>query len=406
MPPAATQLPQNQRAQDTNGNGRIERAEAQAQVAASFDFYDADGDGAVSGAEATRGPLKLVAPPDLTYSTQVNIVLGGKRVEVIPIPTDHAPDNTVVRFVDGSNVVFASDWITNARVPFGPNVTMPSELAKIRQVQALDFEHFICSHGRLGTKADVSANLRVSRSGRRRGARSDRRRQDARANTRHRPDERVRELGVLRAAAAAERRRRLSLVDGEPLRRGMRVVSAGREPRSSGARCAGATAPARQRSAPAAPSPDLAETWARRGCTGGQPCPFIPTELPLKARAIGFIQAFDEALGPKYDCAPATMPSLVIDPYNFAIEQQRDRLVFTYEKDDIVRTIWLNGAGPKPSVYDSYWQGHSVGRYEDGALIVETTKFPFDPTGLDDMYNIPSSTQKRVVERYWRDGTR
>jgi glyoxylase-like metal-dependent hydrolase (beta-lactamase superfamily II) len=159
MPLAATQLPQNQRAQDTNGNGRLERAEAQAQLAASFDFYDADGDGAVSGAEATRGPLKLVAPPDLTYSTQVNIVLGGKRVEVIPIPTDHAPDNTVVRFVDGSNVVFASDWITNARVPFGPNVTMPSELAKIRQVEALEFEHFICSHGRLGTKADVSANL-------------------------------------------------------------------------------------------------------------------------------------------------------------------------------------------------------------------------------------------------------
>lgn len=150
--------------------------------------------------------------------------------------------------------------------------------------------------------------------------------------------------------------------------------------------------------------PDLTETWARRGCTGGQPCPFIPTQLPLKARAIGFIQAFDEALGPKYDCAPATMPSLVIDPYNFAIEQQHDRLVFTYEKDDIVRTIWLNGAGPKPTVYDQYWQGHSVGRYESGVLIVETTKFTFDPTGLDDMYNIPSSTQKRVVERYWREG--
>ena len=45
-----------------------------------------------------------------------------------------------------------------------------------------------------------------------------------------------------------------------------------------------------------------------------------------------------------------------------------------------------------------------MGRYENGVLIVETTKFPFDPTGLDDMYNIPSSTQKRVVERYWRDG--
>jgi glyoxylase-like metal-dependent hydrolase (beta-lactamase superfamily II) len=160
MPPAATQLPQNVRAQDANGNGRIERGEAQGQIGALFELYDADGDAALSGAEVTRGPLKLVAPPDLTYTTQVTITLGGKRVEVIPIPTDHAPDNTVVRFVDGSNVVFASDWITNGRVPFGANVTSPSELAKIRQVEALDFEHFVCSHGRLGTKADVSANLR------------------------------------------------------------------------------------------------------------------------------------------------------------------------------------------------------------------------------------------------------
>lgn len=160
MPPASTPLPQNVRAQDASGNGRIERAEAQAQVAALFDLYDADGDGALSGAEATRGPLRNVAAPADTYDTHIDITLGGKRVEVLSIPTDHAPDNTVVRFVDGSNVVFASDWITNGRVPFGPNVTMPSELAKIRQVEALDFEHFVCSHGRLGTKADVTANLR------------------------------------------------------------------------------------------------------------------------------------------------------------------------------------------------------------------------------------------------------
>jgi len=159
MPPPDTALPQNLRGQDANANGRIERAEAMGQVAAVFEAYDENGDGAVSGAEATRGPLKFVAAPDLTYSGPINIRLGGKLVEVIPVATDHAPDNTVVRFVDGSNVVFASDWITNGRVPFGPNVTLPSEIEKIRQVAALDFEHFVCSHGRLGTKADVMANL-------------------------------------------------------------------------------------------------------------------------------------------------------------------------------------------------------------------------------------------------------
>lgn len=160
MPPASTLLPQALKTQDANNDGRIERGEAQGQMAALFDLYDADGDGALSGAEATRGPLRFVAPPDLTYSGPVNIRLGGKLVEVIPMPTDHAPDNTVVRFVDGTNVLFASDWITSSRVPFGPNIALPSEIAAIKKVAGMDFEHFVCSHGRLGTKADVAANLK------------------------------------------------------------------------------------------------------------------------------------------------------------------------------------------------------------------------------------------------------
>jgi hypothetical protein len=45
-------------------------------------------------------------------------------------------------------------------VPFGPNITLPSEIASIKRVAGMDFEHFVCSHGRLGTKADVAANLK------------------------------------------------------------------------------------------------------------------------------------------------------------------------------------------------------------------------------------------------------
>jgi glyoxylase-like metal-dependent hydrolase (beta-lactamase superfamily II) len=159
MPAAGTPLPENLRGQDANGNGRLERPEAERQVAALFDLYDADEDGVLSGAEAARGPLKYVAAPTVTYTDRLDIDLGGKRIEVISIPTNHARDNTAVRFVDGTNVVFASDWITNGRVPFGPDVSLPSEIANIRQIEGMDFEHFICSHGRLGTKADVTANI-------------------------------------------------------------------------------------------------------------------------------------------------------------------------------------------------------------------------------------------------------
>ena len=158
MPPANTALPQNVRAQDKNGNGRIEQAEAQGNLLAQFSLYDANQDGALSGAEVVRGPLEFVRAPDLTYTDRMNINLGGKRVEVISRPTAHADDNTLVRFVDGTNVLFASDWITTHRLPFGP--IQPDEIAMVKAVEALDFEHFVCSHGKLGKKAVVTLNIR------------------------------------------------------------------------------------------------------------------------------------------------------------------------------------------------------------------------------------------------------
>jgi glyoxylase-like metal-dependent hydrolase (beta-lactamase superfamily II) len=160
MPAADTALPQNVRAQDTNGNGRIEQAEAQGNLKTQFDLYDADHNGALSGAEVTRGPLAYVVPPTSVYTDRMTLTLGGKRAELISIPTPHADDNTIVRFVDGTNVLFASDWITVQRLPFGGDVALKDEIARTRMVEGMDFEHFICSHGMLGKRADVTANIR------------------------------------------------------------------------------------------------------------------------------------------------------------------------------------------------------------------------------------------------------
>jgi glyoxylase-like metal-dependent hydrolase (beta-lactamase superfamily II) len=158
MPPANTPLPANVRAQDKNGNGSIGQDEAQGNLKSMFTMYDADHDGSLSGAEVVRGPLQFVSAPELTYTDRVNINLGGKRVEIISKPTTHADDNTIVRFIDGTNVLFASDWITIHRLPFGP--ISPDEIAQAKTVEALDFEYFICSHGKLGKKSDVTDNIR------------------------------------------------------------------------------------------------------------------------------------------------------------------------------------------------------------------------------------------------------
>ena len=156
--------------------------------------------------------------------------------------------------------------------------------------------------------------------------------------------------------------------------------------------------------------PDLNGTWTGRRCVpaNSDVCPDFNRPAVLAARAKVFRDTFDELAVPKYDCFPATIPALLTDPYPWLITQMNDRVVFTYEKDDVVRTIWLEGRGHKPPPIGEFFaQGYSTGRYEGNRLVVETTKFVFDPTGIDDDFgNVPSSARKRLIERYYREGDR
>ena len=149
-----------------------------------------------------------------------------------------------------------------------------------------------------------------------------------------------------------------------------------------------------------ADAPDLAGVWTRSGRST------TPSQLPLNARAIALREAIDESIAGMYDCVPATTPHILGDPYNFSIEQRPDRVVIKFEKDAITRTVWLDGHGHRPAIAGDYaLQGYSTGRYEKGQLVVETTKFTFDPGGLEDKPPmVPSSTQKKTIERYARNG--
>ena len=155
--------------------------------------------------------------------------------------------------------------------------------------------------------------------------------------------------------------------------------------------------------------PDLSGNWAADTClpVGAGPCPFDLDALPLHPRARAHMAIFDEPIATKYSCVQVSLPTLAADNFSVGFEQLDDRVVLTYEKDDVVRTVWLEGHGhPEARSYDFSIQGHSVGRYEAGELVIETTKFAYDPTGLWDEWPVPSSTEKRVVERYRREGDR
>lgn len=151
--------------------------------------------------------------------------------------------------------------------------------------------------------------------------------------------------------------------------------------------------------------PDLAGTWDG----GGRARPINDTTVPwgddnfpkLNERALAYQEVWEETMAPKYDCQPASSPAIQYDPYHMEVTQWPDRVLLRYEKDDQLRTVWLDGR--QPTAVDFSLQGFSVGHYEDGALIVTTTHFVFDVAGFDDYNGIPSSAQKVVTERYWRD---
>lgn len=154
------------------------------------------------------------------------------------------------------------------------------------------------------------------------------------------------------------------------------------------------------------PVPDLQGVW--NGTPAARPVngpdvPWAKENFPqLNERAMAYQKVWEEIISPKYDCQPASSPAIQYDPYYMQIVQWPDRVIFRYEKDDQVRTVWLDGRTPTPM--DFTIQGFSVGHYEGGALLAETTNFIFDITGFDDYNGIPSSSQKRVTERYWREG--
>jgi hypothetical protein len=147
--------------------------------------------------------------------------------------------------------------------------------------------------------------------------------------------------------------------------------------------------------------PKLSGIWHRKGPLNGKPNqPPVPTN-----RAAGFAKAFDDAYNPTYDCQATPIPGLVNDNYDFQIMQIPDRVFIYYEKMDIIRTVWLEGHGhPEPAKNEFSGQGHSVGRYDGNVLVVETTKFAFDPRGFLASGWIPGSSVKKMTERYWREG--
>jgi len=106
--------------------------------------------------------------------------------------------------------------------------------------------------------------------------------------------------------------------------------------------------------------------------------------------------ALDPNATTQKDCIPVGVPALMFYPVATTITVQRDRVVIKVDWMDVERIVYLDGRKHPPATQTSLL-GHSVGRWEGKTLIVETTNSNEHPMGVA---LLPSSTQKRVTERF------
>jgi len=133
-----------------------------------------------------------------------------------------------------------------------------------------------------------------------------------------------------------------------------------------------------------------------------------PDQLPLTPWARERLQANKPPFGAQQTfepndphqryCDPPGPFRMYSYPWQFTVVQTPDHVYMLFEYLHIWRMITMNQSHAKD--LDPTWLGDSVGRYEDGALVIDTTGFN-DKTWLDNVGH-PHSDALHTVERIRR----
>ena len=145
--------------------------------------------------------------------------------------------------------------------------------------------------------------------------------------------------------------------------------------------------------------PDFAGIWLGGGPVSdlgaglkkGETIPLLPSaEKLMKER-----KSSDD---PEANCLPTGIPRVA--PYPWTMAATQDRLYFLFEGNiHSYRQIYMDGRA-HPQDLNPTWYGHSVGRWEGDALVIDTVgfndKFWFDFVGH------PHTDRLHTIERYTR----
>ena len=131
---------------------------------------------------------------------------------------------------------------------------------------------------------------------------------------------------------------------------------------------------------------------------------FARGSLPLTEKGRQTFEAYDVRDSSHAECIPIQPPTLMLYGSINVIEVLDDRVLIHSDWMDAERVIYTDGRsaneGDTPALH-----GFSAGRWEDGALVVETSGFTVSNSGV--AAGVPSSPQKHLIERFEvaEDGT-
>ncbi len=107
------------------------------------------------------GEKRPTAVPNLTFSDEMTVELGGKTVELRYVGPSHS-DNMIVMHFPAERAVFTVDFISVKRLPYMTmsDAYLPGLIGAIAEVESIDFDILVPGHGPIGTKADASDHRR------------------------------------------------------------------------------------------------------------------------------------------------------------------------------------------------------------------------------------------------------
>jgi len=101
------------------------------------------------------------AVPELTFTDEMTVRLGGKAVELTYLGPNHGDALVVMKFPEES-ILFAVDIVTVDRVPYRdlPGGHVDAWIESLEAMEAMDFEILAPGHGVVGKRADIAPHRR------------------------------------------------------------------------------------------------------------------------------------------------------------------------------------------------------------------------------------------------------